>query len=41
MGVINRLAWHCLMAAALEAKNLMDQSSLEQAVTEMLPPELS
>ena len=38
---INRLAWHCLMAAALETKDLVDQSCLEQAVTEVLPPELS
>ncbi len=38
---INRLAWHCLMAAALETKDLVDQSCLDQAVTEVLPPELS
>ena len=38
---INRLAWHCLMAAALETKDLVDQSCLEQAVAEVLPPELS
>ena len=38
---INRLAWHCLMAAALETKDLVDQSCLDQAVTEVQPPELS
>ena len=38
---INRLAWHCLMAAAQERKELVDQGSLDQAVTEVLPPELS
>jgi len=38
---INRLAWHCLMAAALETKDLVDQGCLDQAVTEVLPPELS
>jgi len=29
------------MAADLETKDLVDQSCLEQAVTEVLPPELS
>ena len=35
------LAWHCLMAAAQERKELVDQGCLDQAVTEVLPPELS
>ena len=38
---INRLARHYLMAAALGTKDLVDQSCLDQAVTEVLPPELS
>jgi len=38
---VNRLAYHCLMAAALEGKDLVDQSCLDRAVSEVLPADLN
>lgn len=39
--MVNRLAYHCLMAAAQDRKDLIDQSCLDHAVSEVLPPELN
>lgn len=39
--LVNRLAYQCLMAAAQDRKELVDQGCLDSAVTEVLPPELS
>jgi len=38
---VNRLAYHCMMAAALEGKDLIDQTCLDRAVSEVLPPGLN
>jgi len=38
---LNRLAYHCLMAGALEGKDLVDKSCLERAVSEVLPAGLN
>lgn len=37
----NRLAYHCMMAAALEGRDLVDRSCLDRAVSEVLPPALN
>ena len=39
--MVNRIAYHCLMAAAWDRKELVDQTCLERAITELVPPELS